>query len=107
MKFRITLKSFNKNLINQTLNQIVNNLKKNNYKIDNVISLPLKIKRFCVLRSPHVNKDSREHFELKFYKKFLDVEINTLSILDTLLEQEIPAGISCTLKVISKKKQKS
>ncbi len=104
MKFRITLKSFNKNLTNQTLYQIINVLKKENYKINSIISLPLKIKRFCVLRSPHANKDSREHFELKFYKKFIDIETNILSFLDILLKQEIPAGISCTLKLINKKK---
>jgi small subunit ribosomal protein S10 len=58
-----------------------------------------KIKRFCVLRSPHVDKDSREHFELRLYKRFIDLN-TTSSNLDLLLKTELPAGVSCSLKIL-------
>ena len=64
------------------------------------MSLPTKIKRFCVLRSPHVDKDSREHFELRLYKKFVDITTESATILDSLLKTELPAGVSCSLKII-------
>ena len=64
------------------------------------MSLPTKIKRFCVLRSPHVDKDSREHFELRIYKKFVDITTESATILDSLLKTELPAGVSCSLKII-------
>jgi small subunit ribosomal protein S10 len=57
-----------------------------------------KNKRFCVLRSPHVDKDSREHFELRLYKRFIDLNTTSPAILDLLLKTELPAGVSCSLK---------
>jgi len=67
------------------------------------VSLPTKIKRFCVLRSPHVDKDSREHFELRLFKRFIDLSTTSPSILDLLLKTELPAGVSCSLKVLESK----
>jgi small subunit ribosomal protein S10 len=60
----------------------------------------MKIKKFCVLRSPHIDKDSREHFELRLYKRFIDLDANSPLILDTLLKTELPAGINCSLKIL-------
>lgn len=103
MKFRILLRSFNNDLINLASQQLRLTLSKVDCHVDGIIALPTKIKRFCVLRSPHIDKDSREHFELRLYKRFLD--INTLSpvILDSLLKTELPAGVSCSLKIIENK----
>jgi small subunit ribosomal protein S10 len=55
---------------------------------------------FCVLRSPHVDKDSREHFEVRLHKRFIDINTNSPSILDLLLKAELPAGVSCSLKIL-------
>jgi small subunit ribosomal protein S10 len=68
--------------------------------LSGVVSLPTKIKRFCVLRSPHVDKDSREHFEIRIYKRFIDINTDSPSILDLLLKTELPSGVSCSLKVL-------
>jgi len=73
MKFRIFLRSFDSNLINLASQELKENLSKNECQTSGIIALPLKIKRFCVLRSPHIDKDSREHFELRLYKRFLDI----------------------------------
>jgi small subunit ribosomal protein S10 len=100
MKFRIILKSFNKELINLACKQLNSILIKTDCKLSGTVSLPTKIKRFCVLRSPHVDKDSREHFEIRIHKRFIDINTTKPSILDLILKTELPSGISCSLKVL-------
>ena len=100
MKFRILLRSFDKDLINLACQQLRSTLVKTECNLAGVVSLPTKIKRFCVLRSPHVDKDSREHFEIRIYKRFLDINTTSPSILDLLLKTELPSGVSCSLKIL-------
>ena len=103
MKFRILLKSFDNDLIDFASQQLRSVLIKTECKLKGVVSLPIKIKRFCVLRSPHIDKDSREHFELRLYKRFLDLDNSSSSIIDLLLKTELPAGVACSLKIIETK----
>jgi len=103
MKFRILLKSFNNDLIHQAAEQIHSTLIKTECTLNGLVALPTKIKRFCVLRSPHIDKDSREHFEVRLYKRFIDLTILSPNILDSLLKTELPAGVSCSLKLLEKK----
>lgn len=101
MKFRILLKSFDNSFINMASEQLRNTLVKSECEIAGVVALPTRIKRFCVLRSPHVDKKSREHFELRVYKRFIDINTISPSILDVLLKTELPSGVSCSLKILS------
>lgn len=103
MKFRLFLRSFDNDLIQLASQDLKKTLSTTDCQTSGIISLPLKIKRFCVLRSPHIDKDSREHFELRLYKRFLDITTNSLVILDFLLKTELPAGVSCSLKVLENK----
>jgi small subunit ribosomal protein S10 len=100
MKFRILLKSFDNELINVASQQLRATLIKTDCQLNGAVSLPIKIKRFCVLRSPHIDKDSREHFELRLYKRFIDLNANSPSVFDSLLKLELPAGINCSLKIL-------
>jgi small subunit ribosomal protein S10 len=100
MKFRILLRSFNNDLIQTASQQLRTTLVNTDCKVNGTIALPTRIKRFCVLRSPHVDKKSREQFEVRLYKRFIDISTNSPSILDMLLKTELPAGVSCSLKVI-------
>lgn len=100
MKFRITLKSYNNQLINLACQQLRESLLTTDCEVSGAVSLPMRIKRFCVLRSPHVDKDSREHFEVRLSKRFIDLVTNSPSVLEILLKTELPAGVSCTLKII-------
>ena len=100
MKFRILLKSFDNELINFASQQLRETLLKMDCELQGVVSLPIRIKRFCVLRSPHIDKDSREHFEVRLYKRFIDLKANSPAVLDALLKTELPAGINCSLKVL-------
>jgi len=101
MKLRIILKSFNKKLIQNALKQLKLSLISENFRILDMISLPKKIKRFCLLRSPHVDKKSREHFELRFYKSFMDIEFDKISSINSLLKKDLPTGISYSLSNLS------
>ena len=100
MKLRIILKSFNKELINTTIKNLQNFLLTLNKTIfiKTIVSLPIKIKKFCVLRSPHIDKDSREHFEIRLYKKFIDIELVSLKAIDVLFNFKILPGIACLIK---------
>ena len=100
MKFRILLRSFDNELMNLASQQLRSVLLQTDCKVKGVVALPTKIKRFCVLRSPHVDKDSREHFEVRLYKRFLDLTITSPNVLDLLLKTELPAGVSCSLKIL-------
>ena len=103
MKFRILLKSFNNEVINVTSEQLRNTLLKTDCQLNGVVALPTKIKKFCVLRSPHIDKDSREHFEIRIYKRFIDITTTSPAILDLLLKTELPSGVSCSLKILESK----
>ncbi len=96
-KIRICLKSFNHKIIEQACNIIKNSLnsKKSLIKICGPVSFPTKKKIYCVLRSPHVDKDSREHFEIRQYKKMMDINTDSFEeIFDLLFFLTFPAGVS-------------
>jgi small subunit ribosomal protein S10 len=101
MKFRIFLKSFQNDFIQIACEELRRNLLQTDCQLKGVVALPIKIKKFCVLRSPHIDKDSREHFEIRFYKRFFDLETENPSVLDSLLKTELPAGVSCSLQILS------
>ncbi len=88
MKFRIILRSYNNDYINLACEQLRSALLYANCEISGAVALPLRIKRFCVLRSPHVDKDSREHFEVRLFKRFVDINANSPDVLNTLLKTE-------------------
>ena len=100
MKFRILLRSFNNELIQTASQELRTTLLNTDCKVNGTIARPIRIKRFCVLRSPHVDKKSREQFEVRLYKRFIDISTNSPSVLDMLLKTDLPFGVSCSLKVI-------
>ena len=97
MKLRIILKAFNKQLITSTLKELSLTLLNNKFILKS-ITLPKVIKRFCVLRSPHIDEDSREHFEIHIYKEFFDISITSPLILNKLLQTSIPSGVLISIK---------
>ena len=100
-KTRIKVESFDSNLVTSTSKNIIETIKKTvEGKTKGPIPLPTKKRIYCVLRSPHVDKDSREHFEIRIYKRFIDITTDSPSILDLLLKTELPSGVACSLKII-------
>ena len=72
-KIRVRLESFNHELLNTSCQKIIEITQNNNVNNIGVISLPTDKRIYCVLRSPHVNKDSREHFEIRIHKRILEI----------------------------------
>ena len=94
MKFRILLRSFDNELINLASQELGKTLSKTECEMKGVVALPTKIKRFCVLRSPHVDKDSREHFEIRVHKRILEIYYDSeVPIFDLLSEADLPPGV--------------
>jgi len=98
MKLRIILKAYSNQLLDEGCEHIYSTL--SSYKISGIVSLPTRVKRFCVLRSPHIDKDSREHFEIRVFKRFLDITSDSPEIFDSLLQMDLPSGIACSLKIL-------
>lgn len=101
MKIRLIIKSFQKELIQYTIKNLAYTLEKEGCQLLGTFFLPEKIKKFCVLTSPHIDKDSREHLEIRLKKCFLDIKmtINNTSF-ESLIKTEIPDGVFCNLKFI-------
>jgi|TARA_B110000971_G_scaffold198516_1_gene215178 small subunit ribosomal protein S10 len=73
-------------------------LKTTEIKIVGPIPLPTKKRIYCVLRSPHVNKDAREHFEIRIHTRFLDIYPSTMDTAHSLININLPSGITTTIK---------
>ena len=103
MKIRIYLKSFSKDAINEAIKTILFQLSSLENKTISSVALPTKIKKFCVLKSPHVDKDSREQFEIRIFKRFIDITINKVEDLIPLFENFIfPEGVACFFGILEK-----
>lgn len=93
-KIRIRLESFNHELLTSSCQKIVTALQPTSSHPLGVVSLPTQKRIYCVLRSPHVDKDSREHFEIRVHKRILDINCDPeTNILDLLKDVEVPSGV--------------
>ena len=100
MKLRFILKSFDSKLLSQVSSKLYNLSLNLGCQVSGIVALPTRIKKYCVLRSPHLDKDSREAFEIRISKHFLDIQIISPFLLDQLLHIEVPAGVLCSLQIL-------
>ncbi len=100
-KIRIRLKSFDHRLLDQSVKDIVIKAKRTGASVAGPIPLPTKIHRFCVLRSPHVDKKSREHFEMRIHKRMLDISEYNNETIEELQKLDLPAGIEVEIQAFS------
>jgi len=93
-KIRVRLESFNHELLTSSCQKIVGILQNTPLNSMGVVSLPTKKRIYCVLRSPHVDKDSREHFEIRVHKRIIEIYYDSeVPIFDLLSEADLPAGV--------------
>jgi small subunit ribosomal protein S10 len=93
-KIRVRLESFNHELLVSSCQKIVNILKNTQLSSIGVVTLPTRKRIYCVLRSPHVDKDSREHFEIRIHKRILEIYYDLeVPIFDLLSEADLPSGV--------------
>jgi small subunit ribosomal protein S10 len=98
-KIRIRLKAFDHSLIDQSAEKIVDTAKKTGATVSGPIPLPTEKNIFTVLRSPHVNKDSREQFEMRTHKRLIDIIDPTPKTVDALMRLDLPAGVDIEIKL--------
>jgi small subunit ribosomal protein S10 len=93
-KIRVRLESFNHELLASSCQKIVNLLQNTSLSSIGVVALPTRKRIYCVLRSPHVDKDSREHFEIRIHKRILEIYYDSeVPIFDLLSEADLPSGV--------------
>ena len=93
-KIRIRLESFNHELLVSSCQKIINILQTTSTNSIGMVSLPTAKRIYCVLRSPHVDKDSREHFEIRIHKRILEIYYDKEApIFDLLSETDLPSGV--------------
>lgn len=99
-KIRISLKSYDHKLVDQSAAQIIETAKKTGAKVSGPIPMPTKKEVVTILRAVHKYKDSREQFELKTHKRLIDVLMATPKTADALSRLDLPAGVDITLKMM-------
>lgn len=93
-KIRVRLESFNHELLVSSCQKIMNTLQNTPLQSVGVVTLPTRKRIYCVLRSPHVNKDSREHFEIRIHKRIVEIHYDLdTPIFDLLSEVDLPPGV--------------
>ena len=97
-KIRIKLKSYDFNLVDKSAEKIVKTVKSTRAIVTGPIPLPTKKKIFTVLKSPHVNKKSREQFQTKIHKRLIDILNSTPKTVESLMKLDLPAGVDIEIK---------
>ncbi len=98
-KIRIVLRAFDHRVLDVSATRIVEAAERTGAGVAGPVPMPTAIKRFCVIRSPHVDKDSREHFELRYHKRLIDVLDPSSKTIDALTRLTVPAGVDISIKL--------
>ena len=98
-KIRIRLKAYDHEIIDQSTKKIVETVVRTNAVVRGPIPLPTEKRRFTVIRSPHKDKDSREHFEMRIHKRLLDILEPSPKTVDSLQRLDLPAGVDIEIKI--------
>jgi small subunit ribosomal protein S10 len=96
---RIRLKAFDHRVLDQSVREIVGTAKRTGARVRGPIPLPNRIERFTVLRSPHIDKKSREQFEVRTHKRLLDIVDPTPQTVDALMKLDLAAGVDVEIKL--------
>ena len=96
---RIRLKAFDHRILDQSTNEIVSTAKRTGAEVRGPIPLPTNLSRYTVLRSPHIDKKSREQFEMRTHKRLLDIIDPTPQTVDALMKLDLAAGVDVEIKL--------
>ncbi|MBR6013930.1 MAG: 30S ribosomal protein S10 [Selenomonadaceae bacterium] len=98
-KIRIRLKAYDHKALDQSVAKIVETARKTGAKVSGPVPLPTEKSIYTILRSPHVNKDSREQFEMRTHKRLIDILQPNQKTVDALIRLDLPAGVNIELKL--------
>ncbi len=99
-KMRLYLKAFDHRLLDQSILRICETVKRTGTRIAGPIPMPTEIKKYTVLRSPFVNKDSREQFEMRIHKRNIDLYSPSAQTVDSLMQMDLPSGVNIEIKML-------
>ncbi|MEZ4437686.1 MAG: 30S ribosomal protein S10 [Polyangiaceae bacterium] len=97
-KIRIRLKAFDHQLLDKSTSDIVETAKRTGARVAGPVPLPTELRRYTVLRGPHVDKKSREQFEIRTHKRILDIIEPTQQTLDALMKLDLSSGVDVEIK---------
>jgi small subunit ribosomal protein S10 len=97
-RIRVCLKAYDHRLVDVSASKIVETAKRTDAKVAGPIPMPTKRRVYCVLRSPHVDKKSREHFEMRTHKRIIDIYEPTQQTMEELSRMDLPAGVGIEIK---------
>ena len=103
-KIRIRLRAFDHRILDQSTKQIVDTARRTGADVAGPIPLPTRINKYTVLRSPHIDKKSREQFEVRTHKRMLDILEPTSQTVEALMKLDLPAGVDVEIKAFGKDK---
>jgi small subunit ribosomal protein S10 len=98
-KIRIKLKGFDHKLLDQSAQQIVETVERTGAVVSGPVPLPTRIQRYSVIRSPFIDKDSQEQFEIRTHKRLIDIVESTSKTIDALTKLNLPAGVEIDIKL--------
>lgn len=97
-RIRIKLRSYDYRMLDNSVSRIVETAKKTGALVCGPVLLPVKIRKYTVLRSPHTDKKSREQFEMRIHKRLIDLKSPTSKTVDELMKLDLPAGVDVAIK---------
>ena len=98
-KIRIRLRSYDHKLLDKSVQEIVETARSTGARVAGPIPLPTEINKYCVLRSPNIDKKSREQFEIRTYKRLLDILEPTQQTMDAISKLDLAAGVDVEIRV--------
>jgi small subunit ribosomal protein S10 len=98
-RIRVRLRAYDHEVIDQSTKKIVETVLRTNAQVRGPVPLPTDRHRFCVIRSPFKDKDSREHFEMRVHKRLVDIVDPTPKTVDALQRLDLPAGVDIEIKI--------
>jgi small subunit ribosomal protein S10 len=101
-RIRIRMEAYDHDILDSSAQEIVETAKSTGAKVAGPIPLPTRIERYTVLRSPHVDKKSREQFEIRTHKRLIDIFEPTPQTVDALMKLDLPAGVDVEIKAFGK-----
>ena len=97
-RIRIRLKAYDHSVVDESARKIAETVIRTQAKIKGPVPLPTRIHRYCVIRGPHVDKTSREHFEIRIHKRLIDILEPTQQTLDALMKLDLSAGVDVEIR---------
>jgi small subunit ribosomal protein S10 len=98
-RVRIRLKAYDHRILDQSATLIAEAAERTGAAVAGPVPLPTEIKKFCVIRSPHIDKDSREQFEIRTHKRLIDILDPTSKTVDALMRLQLPSGVDIEIKL--------